>query len=320
MPEPVPAPAPAPAAPTRILPRRSAPLLAVGRLKLGLLVPRGLEIWDSSSIDRRFEVPLVYGRGIGALSDGALLAVGGYSDDDGELCRFAPQAKDPQRMRASLPDGTGRTRVFPSRSPERVWLATPTSPLSLDEYQLDWNNGTAQKLDSLPIEGDAPALIQLTGGGFAHAAPGEIRRVGGAAAKLPEGTAPIVHLAPGPKAGQVWVLTEDNALVLYTLGAETATAGTQLPVPRGTPFALVADRDRVAVLLVDDEPGDEPRWTLVVRRATGETVMSTSLPFHPTLAEAADVHVAAGHDVLVISQGSRVVAWNLGNGRKLGHL
>jgi hypothetical protein len=245
-------------------------------------------------------------RALAALSDGALLVVGGR-----ETCILAPESGVSWCF-PKLTIGAELTWAWgDARAPRRFWLMEGSF---VGENELPPAAGAKVKPlgefeapeDAVPF-GDG-RVATLGAGAIVFNWRSGVRRVA-----LPEGMR-IAHLvAIGDDAA--WA-SDGATLLRLDLSGETAAVKQRVGAA-GTIVSLDADADHVATLIAEGAPGEPPRWSVAVRGAGGELRWRAATPFQPAVNEQGHLAVALGRfDPLVaVGDERRLAVWDVRDGR-----
>ena len=88
---------------------------------------------------------------------------------------------------------------------------------------------------------------------------------------------------------------------------------------RGTIVSLDAAAGQVAALVAEGAPGAPPRWSLVVRDASGAPRWQAATPFQPAVQEQGRLAVALGRfdPIVAVGDERRLAVWDLASSRLL---
>lgn len=243
------------------LPRDPAPIAFGGHAHLGQLRGNDLVVRRTSDWSALTHVPLGNPAGIGALSDGSLVAIDA-TDAMGRaslVIRVAPGSRRPALHDGLVPE-TGALRVFAQPVADELVC---TQPGSDKVYQLRLESGRIELVAAARLRGDeCRAMTSLTDGSIVYAR-GSRELVRAAFGTLPRRYAVSIEpraILPGPAPELVWLSGDE--LQLCSL-AEPMRPLARRPAPPDQVDIAAGGRYLTALLHDRSAGARENRWTLV---------------------------------------------------------
>ena len=246
--------------PLAALPRAPAPIAFGGNACLGQLRGNDFIVRRTSDWSAMTHVPLGNPAGIGALSDGSLVAIDS-TDSMGRaslIIRVAPGSRRPILHDGLVPE-TGELRIYPQPDPDELVCTQPGSDRL---YRIKLVGGRAELVAAARVRSERTRIMtSLSDGSIAYASgPRELVRA--AFGAIPRRYAVSIEprvLLPGPTADLLWVSGDELQLVSLAEPmrplARRPTAPEQVDIAAGGGFAAALLFDRAA-------SSPERRWTL----------------------------------------------------------
>lgn len=247
--------------PLTALTRDPAPIAFGGNSHLGQLRGNDFIVRRTSDWSAITHVPLGNPAGIGALSDGSLIAVDA-TDSMGRaslVIRVAPGARRPTLHDGLVPEN-GSLRIYPQPDPDELVCTQPGSDRL---YRLRLVDGRAELLTAARVRSErARIMTALADGSIAYASgPRELVRA--AFGAIPRRYAVSIEpriLLPGPFPDLLWVSGDE--LQLVSLAEPMRPLARRLTAPEQHDIA-VGGKYAAALLLDRSASATGRRWTLV---------------------------------------------------------
>jgi len=249
-------------------PRALAPIAFGGDGQLGELRGNDFIVRRTDDFAALLHVPLGNPAGIGALSDGSLVALDA-TDAMGRaslLIRVAPGARRPALHDGLVPE-TGALRVCPGSAPDELAC---TQPGSERVYRLKLVEGRLELLAAARVRGERTRIMTSLGDGSIVYASAPRELVRAAFGSLPRRYAVSLEariLLPGPAPELLWLCGADE-MQLVTL-AEPLRPLVRRPIPldpidaaAGGRHLASLHRDRRGSLLVCHDDRGLERWRM----------------------------------------------------------
>lgn len=296
---------------SKLAPQSGATRLVFAAGGLAQLGDAALALWDTATW-RSQSLPLQSPKGLGRLSDGALLVLDAPATFHGELRarRLPTLTAEPQEYRGFASAAPFLPSfVLQGEDKDSFVLVFFGSGGCVTRVRLEAGGRlSARGVHALPgVDGEAAATLE--GGAAIYPWSGALRRVGVDATvgeiPLPDGLAAPRHLVAGPP-GQVWLSTQDGRLALLAPGSKAPVVW-QAQTGGGV-FHLAAHGSTAAALLVDPEaPRDRQTWQLAVFEASSgplwrQPLAAPSLP--------SQTFVALSDKLVVVGGPEALAAWD----------
>lgn len=303
-------PARAPARAVTVVPGVSraprAPRVAFGGAGLGQLRQDSLRIWrtDGSYFDHALE----RASGIGALPDGALVAIG-QRDARGVALIVAADGAVEVHPVLVLTTGGPLSVLADLKDTGAFWLIEEDRGAAERRLRVEaWGEldiSERVKLDN--PDHDAVAALP-SGLVFHHLDAFQVVDRQGRERRVPwRPSDRVAALVPWPKDGMVWALSYDGVVSLVELGRGDVRQRFSSPP---TALDLAADAAGVAVLSATWAPIERERWTLTVLDDQGAQIFTASEP------GAVPMGVALSADVVAVGDATRLRVWERATGRE----
>lgn len=260
----------------RLVPRdKPARGLVLTRDRLGILTDAELVVHDTNDWGEPKHLPVEGPRQLIVLLDGSLLAVGAKA-----LYRLAPRAPSPTRhARIAVFAGS---ELFADRLVPTVIEAVHDFGDTLYQYDLAEAGGTFLTLRrTVPLtDYDGRAFLALKDGSFLYTAGQQLRRffVGGKTTNYPapDPGRTVWRLLAASRIDQAWIAYSDGLLALCQLGPRLQIVRTI--ALRDMPFDLASSARGVAIIRVEQPPGQPRSWWLEVLDQKGKSLLNQELP------------------------------------------
>jgi hypothetical protein len=249
--------------------------LAFGKGRLARLTDRSLEVFDTVQVRREVSIPMTAPRRVVPTRDGGLLTAA--SD---QVYRLAPGDQSPATF-PRLPLFADSC-LFADRGDEgRVFLLHGFDP-TLYSYRLEASSAKLLPVDEFQaLEGlDHHGFAELRDGSFVFSAGRKLEHFypTGKRTSLvaPAPRAEVWRMLPARRVDEVWVAYRDGRLDLVQIGTRPLVVQS-ITLP-DRPYDLAASDEYLAVVRLEQQPGQPRRFTLVVLDGKGKELLTEVLP------------------------------------------